>query len=200
MRYLQCGFVGEGRTDYAFFKPLVGRVVEDLVLRGTDEEVQIADILEVRPGDRMSNAPNEVVHELTTRSEYLDVVFYHADAAGDVEGAYSSRVKIVQAGVPSSMHVVGVIPKRETEAWVLADPACVAAALGLQETALQVGTSHRPDRVEAVPDPKREFRELVSSARPKRRRRTAVAETCYRFLGQLSISLSCVGFPRAAGS
>lgn len=155
MRYVQTGFVGEGATDAQFLAPVVRRLLEQHLLENARSDVLIPDPVMIKPGESWGNAPDAVVKELADEFSYLDLLFFHTDAAGDVARAYRERVQPVSShtGVP----VIGVVPKREMEAWALADAAALCSVLGVDGGQVEVPASFTPRQVESITDPKAEL-------------------------------------------
>lgn len=152
MRYVQTGFVGEGSTDAQFLAPLARRLLEQHLLVRARSDVLIPDPVIIEPGGSWGNEPDAVVEELAYEFSHLDVLFYHTDAAGDVASAYRDRVRAVSSrtGVP----VIGVVPKREMEAWALADASALCGVLGVDRAQIGVPASFTPRKVESITYPK----------------------------------------------
>lgn len=161
MRLLQCGFCGEGRTDYDFLRRVGERVVDALVLAKSDQTVEIA-FHDVMPGGRPGNAPSDVVAAVKADFDYLDLLLYHTDAAGNVQVANTTRVDPVRAGLTGLVPVVGMVPKREMEAWAIADVNALCRVLGLSLSTVTVPHEFRPTRVESLGDPKAALVEFVA--------------------------------------
>lgn len=178
MRYLQCGLAVEGPTDHLFLRPLLLRVVDWLVLQDRLYDVEIPEIQLVLPGGRPVNDPAAVSESLKRDFGHLDIVFYHSDAKGNPKKAYEERVAVVDAG---DSVVVGVVPRHETEAWIISQPEMLAVSLGVEATRLGVPiTSCRPADVERDQDPKATLRSMLASAAGGGRRRARRVED---FLG-----------------
>lgn len=67
----------------------------------------------------------------------FSILVVHADGGGDWAAAVERHVRPIADAVaeveePDRLGVVGVVPVRETEAWLLADGDAVRSALGLQ--------------------------------------------------------------------
>ena len=174
MRYLQRGLAAEGVTDHLFLRPLLLRVVDWIVLRDRLYDVEIPEIQPVLPGGRPVNDPAAVSEVLKRELIHLDLVFYHSDAKGNPQKAYKERVGVVDAG---GVVVVGVVPRHETEAWIIAQPGMVAASLGVGVPRLGVPiTSCRPGDVERDQDPKATLRSMLAGAAGGGRRRVRRVE------------------------
>lgn len=154
MRYVQAGFVGEGPSDFDFLKPLARRALEDLLFARCPDECEIPDLVDVRPGGRAGNTPAAVVGLVQSDYGYLDYLFYHADANGNVDRAYDCQVRPVREGLAGVVRTIPVVPRREMEAWVLADSAALGAVLGLAPGKHKTPDDFKPGRVESLLDPK----------------------------------------------
>lgn len=172
MRVLQTAFAGEGVTDFDFLKPLVARILEELLIEEADEDCEVGAPLDVKPHDKAVNTPAAVVREVLRNYAFVDMLFYHTDAGNSVPRAYSERVaKVVtglqQAGWPGE--VVGVVPRREMEAWALADSTQLCAVLGVAGSKVAVPLDFRPNRVEGITHPKEALASFVEEVRDRSR-------------------------------
>lgn len=172
MRYLQSAFAGEGASDFDFLKPLMERLLDDVLLSKSTEDCEVGPPFDVKPNNKPGNAPDAVVSQVLAEFSYIDVLFYHSDAGNDVAGAYVNRVQRVSEGLADagwSGAVVGVVPRREMEAWALADSVTLCAVLGLRHEAVSVPRDFRPTRVEGIRDPKAALDKFVTAARGRTR-------------------------------
>lgn len=154
MRYVQAGFVGEGTSDFDFLKPLVRRVLEDILLAKCPEDCEIPDLVDVFPSGRAGNQPDAVIGLVRSEYQHLNYLFYHTDAGGNIERAYKTLVGPVRTGLQGVVHTIGVVPKREMEAWALADSTALETVLGLAKGKNDLPDNFRPRRVESIIDPK----------------------------------------------
>lgn len=149
LRYLSIALLTEGLSDQWFLLPLINRQVEALV--SESGEGFLFDT--TRPGERLTVEPRDrVVSEVEALLEHFDLVVVHHD--------HNERGKIdsVRAALREPQareRVVGIIPVRETEAWMLADPA--ALPTGPEAAVRQLINS--PREVEKVADPKKTLAE-----------------------------------------
>lgn len=189
MIYLQTGFAGEGSTDHDFLAPLLSRLTDDIIRLDSDLEFELPDPVSVLPAGRPSNKPGDVIAEVADRQSHLDLLFYHTDAAGDIEGAYANRVEPVRLGLARAgvrTVVIGVVPRRETEAWALADSAGLCRALGVDAEKVPIPSEFRPSHVEAITDPKKALKDFSASVRTRGYR---FHEERFTFLGSLAMSI-----------
>jgi hypothetical protein len=162
VRPLRSALIAEGESDVAFLLPLLQAQLECI---GRDAEFEVRRILRgtvttVMPGDRVAAEAVELL-------EISDLLFVHHDHR---EATKIDRLR-ERLGVEG--HVVGVVPVRETEAWVL------AAAYDSE----RVTASFEPDPlakgykwVEKLADPKAELR--------RRYRRSMRVEDLFTFIGE----------------
>jgi hypothetical protein len=160
----------EGPSDGPFLRPVLRRTVIEIASR-SKRTVDIADEFISLP----DKAPDLPRHEriggaVAQRAGEISILFIHTDGQSDPETA---RARLVQPAIerigtlPRSPRCVAVVPRRETEAWMLADPAALASALGINPDRL-------PDipalsEIERTSDPKRR---LAAARAGIRRRRT----------------------------
>lgn len=191
MIYLQTGFVGEGVTDHEFMPPLISRLCSDLASSHSDLEFEIPDPESVLLDDRAGNAPGRIIDRVLGFHPHLDILFYHTDAASDVAGAYRDRVSKVAGGLASTnTRVVGLVPRRETEAWVLSDADALCRVLGMDVSVVDVPPEFRPSRVESITDPKlalSDFRKVRRES--SRRSRRSRGDDTFGFLRSLALDI-----------
>jgi hypothetical protein len=174
VRYVALALACEGPTDARFLAEVLRRTVEELLLQGVEEAIDVGAVIPVyldRTG-RLGNQPASVIQRFARGEVFADVLFVHADGAGDPDRPRRTIVDSIAVGVAGptpGMAVVGAIPVRETEAWMLADTAAVEAVLGLSPGSVTI--SQPPRRVHTIPDPKAELATIVRGAPSGRRRR-----------------------------
>lgn len=181
-RYLVPAFFKdvEGPTDWRFLEPLCRRLLAD-VLVDADEPVEVqARFLEVGDGRRDNQS---LIEDAANLGGAAQVLFLHADGKGDPDRAYRERIAPIAAAVDQvgDCRLVGLVPVHETEAWMLADAAALADALGVT-TALDVPRS--PGEIEALARPKERLLAICERSAGGRRRRRR-REPPRELLGQL---------------
>ena len=148
-RYLSIALLTEGLSDQWFLLPLIDRQVAAL----EPESAPGFDFGGTAPASRFTVAPrDQVVEEVVSLLEHMDIVLIHHDhnERGKVE---SVRARL---GGAAADRLIGIVPVRETEAWMLAD----AAALPTATAEASVRDLVRSPRdVEKVPDPKKALAE-----------------------------------------
>lgn len=174
MRYLGLALFAEGPSDHRFLRPLLRRLCERLCVREAQQTVEIGEVVELHsPADMRGESREERICRAAERAAGAwHVLFIHTDAAGDPTIAREERVlpatECLRDRLAHEHGCVAVIPVRETEAWLLADPAGLLEAFGVSDFGQTVPPT-TPSRVESVGDPKRKleqvFRECVNRGR-----------------------------------
>ena len=175
-RYLGLGLHGEGPTDQRFLGPLLARLTSGILARHSRYPVVVAPIIGVATGAKQERA-SELSRAVGASRGSLDVLFVHADGAGDPEGAASTVVqplidRIVEDHADMAPRCVPVIPIREVEAWAIADPAAIAGLLRSRQDAAALGLPDDAAACELVLDPKAALEQAVARARSRTRRRS----------------------------
>jgi hypothetical protein len=169
--YLTLALWAEGRSDGPFLRPLLRRVVIEHVL-GARWTVDIAEEFIALPDPSPTAARDvRICAAVSARRTEVSLLFIHGDGAGSPDRA---RAQTVQPAIeqilrtPSAPRCVGVVPKHETEAWMLADRAALGKALGVDPEKL----SEFPalDEVERLNDPKQRIASIRSAVRRGNRR------------------------------
>jgi hypothetical protein len=141
-RYLTVTLFCEGREDAHFLEGVVARQLA--VLDVTDPGFDVGDVL-TQPCRTVESA-ERIDAAISLAADEFHLLLIHHD--------HNERAKIdvlrrrVDPTVPKETRLIAVVPVRETEAWVLADP--VAFPRGSQVGLLPT----RPRDVETIPDPK----------------------------------------------
>ena len=172
MTYVCWAALYEGPTDSAYFEVLIPRVMEELVRRhGTR-----LSTIPTAPAVLLSRgAPAEVASEACSAREAFHLCFVHADTGGrnlaaaidERSTAYCAAMR-AECNWPPARCIV-VSPRKETEAWVLADGAAVTSALGYSDTPSSLGLPADAEAAERLADPKATLRAAMESVRGRRR-------------------------------
>ena len=164
----------EGTSDRRYFELLIPRLIEDLVCsRGTVHRVDIptqAAVLLKR------GAAEVMARQGCAERQAIALVFIHVDAGGRGQGpgnvlraaACCEAMGRLCAWPPA--RCIPVVPAREMESWVIADPRAVAGVLGFRGELGRLGLPTSPEEAERVADPKASLREAVRIARGDGRR------------------------------
>ena len=155
-RYLSLALLTEGASDQWFLVPLVDRQIVELA-----QEARVGfDYSGVVVGECFTVAPREaVVHEVAGLLGYFDIVMVHHD--------HNERTKVdaVRECLPDDAHrIVALVPVRETEAWMLADPEALEEAAPTRDATWEV-----PYDVEKVADPKAVLKTALGGRRAPER-------------------------------
>lgn len=140
-RYLSLALLTEGASDQWFLAPLIDRQIAELA-----QETPVGfDYSGVETGECFTVAHRDVVtREVAELLRYFDIVMIHHD--------HNERGKVdavrEQLGDHAS-RIVALVPVRETEAWMLADPEALREASPASDATWEV-----PYDVEKVADPK----------------------------------------------
>ncbi|MGY1453787.1 DUF4276 family protein [Streptomyces sp. SS8] len=140
-RYFSLSLITEGASDQWFLVPLIDRQIAELA----QETLVGFDYSGVVTGECFTVAPREaVVSEVADLLTYFDLVIVHHDHNE------RGKVEAVREHFPDdASRIVGLVPVRETEAWMLADPDALREASPARDTAWEV-----PHDVQKVADPK----------------------------------------------
>ena len=172
MTYVGWAVLYEGATDQAYFDVIIPRLMEDIILlHGTRHAtIPIAPAVGLKRG-----SVEAVAREACAASEAFHLVFIHADTGGrgletrldERSYAYCGAMNDLCDWPPA--RCVPVLPRHETEAWVLADPQAVTAALGYNGSPNSIGLP--ADAIEAggLVDPKAILAAAIAAVRGRRR-------------------------------
>ena len=172
MTYVSWAAFYEGATDHAYFDLLIPRVMEDIImLRGSRHST-----IPPAPAVRLQRGPIEkVAHEACTARDAFHLVFIHADTGGraleaDLEERSVRYCEAMHALCSwPSVRCITISPRHETEAWILADPEAVTAALGYCGSPASIGLPGNANQAERLGDPKEILASAVSQVRGRRR-------------------------------
>lgn len=172
---LGLGFHGEGPTDHRFLPPLLERLTTNVLLAEGRYPVRIDPPVHLRPASERSREEG-LVEAVAETEGAVDVLFLHADGNGDPDGTRDNVLAPLVDAVEGAFGdgaplFVPVVPVREMEAWMIADPATLAQVVGSTLDAAGLGLPARARDVEGVADPKLALEEAVRRARSRTRRR-----------------------------
>ena len=181
MTYLSWSAFYEGPTDALYFDVLLPRLMEEaLLVEGVGHsDIPVAPAIGLGKNGRTVDA---VAAELCESKDAFQLVFIHADAggAGLAQGlatrstAYCEKALELCQWPP--VRCVTVTPRHETEAWILADPHAVVAALGYARDAEELGLPANAHAAEHLIDPKAVLLEAILRVRGRNRRTGAAAQ------------------------
>jgi hypothetical protein len=187
LRYLGLALHCEGPTDRRFLEPLLRRALLQLVARNSSVAVDIAEQfvdLAARSRDL-----KHVARQISDAAPAIDLVFLHADGGNEPERARRERIDPVvgEIHVDRLLQLVPVVPVRETEAWLLADPEAIRSTFGTTRSIGELGLPANAGEVEHVADPKALLETAYQrTVGPRRRRRRATRghEGFFALLGE----------------
>lgn len=171
MIYLSWAALYEGATDQAYFDLLVPRLMEDVVLTSGIREATVP----LAPALRLKRAAVHVVAaEACKARDAFHLVFIHADTGGrNIAASLDQRSSAYCEAMNSLcdwslVRCVPISPDHETEAWILADPLAVTAALGYRGSPVEIGLPANAMDAERLADPKDVLRTAVGRVRGRR--------------------------------
>jgi hypothetical protein len=172
MTYLSWAVLYEGNTDAAYFDLLIPRLMDEIVmLRGTRHStIPSAPALRLRRG-----AVNEVAKEVCAARDAFYLVFVHADTGGrNLESGLAQRASAYCEAMFGlcewpPVRCITIAPRHETEAWILADPHAVTAALGYNGTPEAIGLPGTAYEAERLREPKAVLAGAIVQVRGRRR-------------------------------
>lgn len=185
MTYACWAAVFEGATDRAYYEVLIPRLMEHLTLthgiRNSTIPLNAAVIFERSENDLIAN-------EACRNSDAYHLFFIHADTGGrNVAAGINQRSRAVCESMSlicawPTERCITIAPRKETEAWILADPQAVTSALGYAGKPDDIGLPADALRAERLGDPK----DTLSSAMKKVSGRKSVNnERIYPAIAQL---------------
>lgn len=174
MTYISWAALYEGAHDSEYFNILIPKLMEEIVI---EERVRDADIPldPVAIFGRNGREIDSVTREICENKNSIHIVFIHADTGGrGLEENIKSRSQVY---VDRAKELCGfnedrcvlLLPRHETEAWALSDPAALASALGYRGNMATLGAPASAAQAEANPDPKQTLVSIVESAQRGRR-------------------------------
>ncbi|MGW5210086.1 DUF4276 family protein [Streptomyces sp. NPDC004051] len=170
-RHLSLALLTEGASDQWFLVPLIDRQVAELALKASVG----FDYSGVVAGECHTVAHRDLVtREVTDLLHYFDIVVIHHDHNE------RSKVEAIRERFPGEAHrIVALVPVRETEAWMLADPEALRESAPTRDAAWKV-----PRDVQKIADPKAVLKAALGGRRD--------AEHDFARLGQ-TVALDALG-------
>lgn len=172
MTYVTWAALYEGNTDAAYFEVLFPRLMENIVRSRPIGNSDIAAFPAVR---LQRGEVGKVAQEACANREAFHLVFIHADTGGrglqtSIQTRGTSYCEAMQAlcDWPPD-RCISVLPRQETEAWILADSMAVTAALGYRGSPASVGLPANAGEAERLSDPKAVLASALVQVRGRRR-------------------------------
>lgn len=174
MSYVAWALFCEGGSDRAYLEALLPLVMEEVLRR----EGRRPATIPVAPAVRLDGKGREigaVAGEICLNRDCFHLAFIHADTGGrgvaqslERRGAAYCREAAALCGFKCE-HCIVVAPRHELEAWALADPQAVAAALGYRGDLIGMGAPTDAVAAEKLSDPKAVLNQVAQSVRGRRR-------------------------------
>ncbi|MEV0594013.1 DUF4276 family protein [Nonomuraea cavernae] len=151
-RPLVPGLVAEGATDEVF----LGRVIARQLRALTDFAPRPIEVQSVQyAGCRMTKDDSTIGEAVGELAGDCHLIFLHSDHR---ERGKADRLATYLADQGLKRPIISLVPVRETEAWLLADPRVWARVPGADPNALHA----RPREIEKIPDPKAALRAVLA--------------------------------------
>lgn len=160
----------EGRTDARFLAPLLQRLCEELAFELGPKPCEVYEVqrLEDAP-DAPSERDARIFAAAHDMRDAWDILFIHTDGASDhaEQEARCVAPAVARITAPGAFDArqrcVPVVPVRETESWMLADPDALLKAWRVSRpTPAQQRALREIKHAEQITDPKVELRRLRS--------------------------------------
>lgn len=172
MTYVSWAALYEGASDQAYFDLLIPRAMESIIaLRGTRNST-----ISPSPAVRFQRGPaGAVAKKICSASDAFHLIFIHSDTGGR---ALQTEMDHRSTRYCESIHTlcdwpvvrcISISPRHETEAWVIADPGAVTAALGYRGSPESIGLPITALQAERLVDPKHALEAAVMQVRGRRR-------------------------------
>ncbi len=170
--YLSWSAYYEGASDAQYFNVIIPRLLDEIVRDCGKRPCDVGEYpaLEFGIGNRSFD---EVAVQICERKNEFHIIFVHADLGGRAQAVNVAqrREQLIQkaheiCGFDPQVAVM-LSPKKELEAWALADAAAVKIALGVTEISPGLMPT-TPTAAERLPDPKASLDAIVKSVTSRR--------------------------------
>lgn len=166
--YLSWSAYYEGATDAQYFNILIPRVLDEIIRAAGKRPCDVAEYPALEFGIK-NRSFDDVAAQICERKNEFHIIFVHADLGGRslAAGVRQRREQLIQkaqeiCGFDPQVAVM-LSPKKELEAWALADPAAVKAALGVKEISPDLLPA-TPTEAEGLQDPKENLDAIIKNA------------------------------------
>lgn len=169
------GYSGEGDTDRRFLGPLIQRTFEGLLFHGNGQ-------IDCLPPVWLGRAKSKDIARaaLDAGKDKLMLYCVHVDEDGKghpetVALQLQPALEILEAGTGTHPPIIPVIPREETESWLLADTGALRRTLNTQLTDGQLSLPGNPEN---YTDPKQKLIDVVRivNAEPARYTKVNIGE------------------------
>lgn len=153
MSQLIMGFCGEGLADYRFLERVVVRTVTELA--------PLVEVFSFSLAAKIDQDDRARLAALKPEIDGYSLVVYHRDAdAAQETTTYNRLISAIDHN--NLTNIVPIIPIRNTEAWMMADPSTFGTLLGLRT--LDRAWPTKPHQVEHVQESKRLVEQAITQA------------------------------------
>lgn len=165
----------EGVTDERYLNVLIPRVLEEIIRTHGTRPAVVPEMPAVTLGAK-GRGLQEVAREICANKKAFHVLFFHADTGGRaIEANINTRREayLRQAALLcefSVKHAVFVSPRKETEAWALADRDALKRSLGILDFDNHVEVPADARAAEALQDPKATLARIIDSSSKRKRK------------------------------
>jgi len=188
MRYISWAVFYEGVTDGLYLDVLIPRMIRDLIAFGGGADIcEVPEFPAVRLG-RQGRSVAQVAAEACAFRDAYDIVFVHADTGGrGIERGLADRADAYCTAFAERCdwpvaRCITIMPRHETEAWLLTDGVAITEALGYRGDPAEVGLPPDARAAERLVDPKQALRQAVE--RITGRRRSQSVDTLFPAIAQ----------------
>jgi len=189
VKTLSLALYGEGNSDKSFLPGIIVKTADHLI---RSYATQFRDVLPVEIIEVAKQEHGQDILEAAKKASGRDVLVVHKDAD---KCTYDERKKqsfdpgktlVLNENKEVCKNLIPIIPVREIEAWMIADPQILLELLETKERIQNLALPKRPVLVEAVSDPKAILNTVIQKAEHKRRRkfRKEDLKKLYELLGQ----------------
>ncbi len=178
MNTLVLAVYAEGRIDERFLPIIIQRTAEQILIERGQSVVDVLDPIVLDFKGRTSSSRADRILGAARQAAGYHALVVHADADYPTpDRAMRERIQpgfdlAREAGDEVCEQLVGIVPVRMTEAWMLADLEALQSVIGTNLDAGALGIPQRPKQVEADSDPKQTLRSAIQNALIHRRRRS----------------------------
>ncbi len=170
MRTLFVAYWGEGISDSRFLKPLIERLLLQLIQEFSDSDVEVYSPIEISPKSKDGFVSQ--ILEISQESSEYNFFFIHSDAdSADInqvwENKFQPAIDRLNKEAPKTYnpYLVPVIPVTKIENWKLADFEALKETLGVEIEKNKVGLNISNDALEKRSNSKELIRSVIRYAR-----------------------------------
>lgn len=188
MHYLSLALFAEGPTDHRFLCPLLQRLCLDLCLTRCRTPVEVGEVLELHSPPALRPREIRISEAAKQSANAWRILFVHTDGESNPTTVRAERIdpalQRLRTELPENRSGVGIVPVRETEAWLMADGNALRQAFGTSLSDERLGVTKPPRRVEQLTDPKLAFASAFAATSPNSTRKRLGATAFLNVLGE----------------